>query len=112
MARKSVDDLYSEGRHRPYGQNRDGSHRRIESEPSLEPKRGGAFNSNVNQSPEDRIDVGYHNDVADDWRRGGGKGGATGKPSFDKGNAWRQPDGSISHGLGERGQQRKPVGEK
>jgi hypothetical protein len=87
MARKmSVDDLYG-GRHFPHGRLRDGSHRRIESEPSLEPRRSGAFNSNVNQSPEDRHDnrsspQGYDNDHPDDWIRGAGED-ATGKPGFD-----------------------------
>jgi hypothetical protein len=88
----SVDELYA-NRHRPYGQVRDGSHRRIEHEPSLEPKRGGAFNSNVVQDPENRHDVRYDNTVADDWRRGGGKGGATGKPGFDFGASYRRKDG-------------------
>ena len=40
----------------------------------------------------DQRGPGYFNDIADDWRRGGGKGGATGKPSFDRGNAWRMKD--------------------
>jgi hypothetical protein len=73
-----------------------------------------------NQFPEDAHSPTYSNDCAG-WVRGAPPGDtptgnnetATGKPSgFDRGNAWRQPDGSISHGLGERGQQRKPVGEK
>jgi hypothetical protein len=107
MTKRSVDDLYG-GRHRPYGQVRDGSHRRIESEPSMEPKRGGAFNSNAVQDPENKHDVKYDNQVADDWRRGGGKGQATGKPNFDFGGAWRQKDKSISHGPGDPAVIRSP----
>jgi hypothetical protein len=105
----SVDELYA-NRHRPYGQVRDGSHHRIESEPSFETgnARDRAFNKPDVQDPEDRHDRDYAGDVADDWRRGGGKGGATGKPSFDRGNAWRQAEGSIHGPPGERGQQRRP----
>ena len=53
----SVDDLYG-GRHRPFGQVRDGSHRRIESEPSFETgnTRGTAFNKPDVQDPEDKHD--------------------------------------------------------
>jgi hypothetical protein len=37
------------------------------------------------QSPSDRHGAGYSNDVpADSWLRGGGPGGATSKPGFDK----------------------------
>lgn len=37
------------------------------------------------QCPEDKHGPGYSNPTPDDWRRGGGPGGATGKPDFDKG---------------------------
>jgi hypothetical protein len=111
MARKmSVDDLYG-GRSFPRGRVRGGSHHRIESEPSMESAsaRDTAFNRNTNQAPEDFHDSRkYDNDVADDWRRGGGPGGATSKPSFDKSGASRQADGSIHGPPGNRGQQRRP----
>jgi hypothetical protein len=108
----SVDALYTEGRHYPRGQNRDtGARRSIPSESPMESAaaRNMAFNYHRNQDPVGSHGPGYSNDVsADDWRRGGGSGGATGKPSFDRGNAWRQPDGSIHGPPGERGQQRRP----
>ena len=37
------------------------------------------------QSPEDKRGPKYEPVVRMDWRRGGGKGQAEGKPSFDKG---------------------------
>jgi hypothetical protein len=79
----SVEDMYA-NRHRPYGQVRDGSHRRVESEPSLESgnTRGTAFNRNVNQDPEDKHDdkAQYANDVpANSWLRSDGAR----KPGFD-----------------------------
>jgi hypothetical protein len=46
-----------------------------------------------NQMPEDQHGPGYDNAVADDWRRGGGKGGATEKPGFDFGASYRRKDG-------------------
>ena len=110
MAKKvSVDDLYG-GRHFPHGRVRDGSHRRIESEPSLESgnTRGTAFNRNINQDPEDRHAGNYTNDLADDWRRGAGAGGATGKPSFDRGNSWRVGREGIDHGQGDPAVIRRP----
>jgi hypothetical protein len=98
MTKRTVDDMYG-GRHRPYGQVRDGSHRRIESEPAMESK-GPALRNNRPQDIEDQHDDrssprGYYNDVpANSWLRSDG----TQKPSFDKqGVAWRQSDGSI-HG--------------
>ena len=36
------------------------------------------------QSVNDQHSPNYDNDVASDWRRGMGKGQATGKPGFDK----------------------------
>jgi hypothetical protein len=92
----STDELYREGRSFPRGQNRDvGSRYRVECEPSLEPKQGEAWNRNTVQDAENKHDDrssprGYHNDVADDWRRGGGKGGATDKPGFDFGASYRR----------------------
>lgn len=41
------------------------------------------------QAPEDRHGPGYDNDTPNDWRRGGGNGGAEGKPGFDKHKAGR-----------------------
>lgn len=44
------------------------------------------------QAPEDKHAPGYDNDVPHGWLTGKGKGpaeSATGKPSFDFGNAWR-----------------------
>ena len=108
----SVEQHYTEGRHHPYGRNMDfDADRSIKREPSLEPKRGGAFNRNDVQDPEDAHDnsrtARYDND-ASGWVRGargeptGFDETATGKPSFDKGNAWRQPDGSIHGPPGEK----------
>ena len=91
MTKQSVDDMYG-GRHRPFGQVRDGSHRRIESEPPMESAAANrtAHNTNVNQAPEDRHGPGYDNDVsANSWLRSDG----TKKPSFDKNNSWRRADG-------------------
>ena len=85
-------DLYG-GRSFPHGRVRDGSHHRVESEPPLEPKRGGAFNSNVVQDPENKHDVKYDNDTSG-WVHGAGEA-ATTKPSFDKGRAWRQSGGTA-----------------
>jgi hypothetical protein len=58
---------------------------RYRSNPSMETgnTKGSAFNKNTVQDPENKHDVGYDSDVAGDWRRGGGKQGAEGKPSFD-----------------------------
>ena len=100
--RQSVDDLYG-GRSFPHGRVRDGNHRSVESEPSFETgnTRGTAFNKPDVQDPEDRHDRRYTGDVADDWRRGGGKGGATGKPSFDRDNSGRRGRaGSLDWGSG------------
>jgi len=42
------------------------------------------------QAPSDRHGAGYANDVpADSWLRGGGPGGAEGKPNFDRHKAGR-----------------------
>ena len=75
MTKRSVDDLYG-GRHPPHGQVRDGSHRRVESEPPMETAsaRDTAFNKNTNQAPENRHDPGYGNDHANDWGEGAAKG--------------------------------------
>ena len=73
MAKQSVDDLYR--RHRPYGQVRDGSHRRIESEPPMESAAANrtAHNTNGNSAPEDQHDVRYDNEVsANSWLRSDG----------------------------------------
>jgi hypothetical protein len=107
MARRvSIDDMYSKGRSFPRGQNRDtGARSRIECEPSLEPKRGGAFNSNAVQDPENRHDAGYDND-ASGWTRGargqpsGNNETAEGKPSFDKGQSYRRADKGDDWGSG------------
>jgi hypothetical protein len=72
---------------------------RYGSNPSMETgnTRGAAFNKPDVQDPEDRHDRRYTGDVADDWRRGGGKGGATGKPGYDHGGAWRMKDSNDWH---------------
>lgn len=106
--RQSVDDLYSEGRHRPYGQPHDQRH------PA--PPRADTFHRHEevqgNQAPEDQHDNrgGYYdNDVpGNSWLRSDG----TKKPSFDRGNSWQLGRDGVDHRLGERGQQRKPAGEK
>lgn len=57
--------------------------------------KGTAHNSHENQDPEDRHDAKYDND-ATGWVRGakgeptGKNEDATGKPFFDKDNAWRK----------------------
>jgi hypothetical protein len=85
----SVDALYTEGRHYTRGQNRDaGTRRSTPHEPDMT-----ARDQHRNQMPEDQHGPGYDNAVADDWRRGGGKGGATGKPGFDFGASYRRKDG-------------------
>jgi hypothetical protein len=45
-----------------------------------------------NQAPEYQHDQNYDNDVAHGWLTGhdGSAESATGKPGFDKSNAWRQ----------------------
>ena len=93
MTKRSVDDMYG-GRSFPHGRVRDGANHRVESEPAMESAsaRDTAFNKNTNQAPEDQHSPGYSNDVANDWRRGGGVGGATGKPGFDKGQSYRRSD--------------------
>lgn len=71
---------------------------RYRSTPSMDSK-GPALRNNRPQDVEDRHDDqssprGYYNDVpADSWLRGGGAGGATGKPGFDKGQSYRRADG-------------------
>ena len=87
----SVDEMYA-NRHRPYGQVRDGSHRRIEHEPSMK-----SHEVQRPQSPEDQHDVGYDNRTSG-WVRGargeptGNNETAEGKPSFDKGQSYRRSD--------------------
>jgi hypothetical protein len=108
----SVDELYSRGRSYPRGgQPRDpGARRLIEQEPSMK-----SHEVQRNQMPEDAHAPNYRNDCSG-WVRGARSGEPTGfdetatnKPSgFDRGNAWRQPDGSIHGPPGERGQQRRP----
>jgi hypothetical protein len=95
MARRpwtSVEEHFA-SRHRPFGQNVDsGARNRIEREPPLESK-GPALRNNRPQDIEDQHSPNYSNDVSsDDWRRGGGKGGATARPGFDKSGAWRKLD--------------------
>jgi hypothetical protein len=97
MAKRSVDDLYTEGRHFPRGHNRDpGAQRRVEHGPALEPKQGGAFNKPDVQDFEDRHDNqssprGYDNDVSKrSWLQ---NGDATSRPGFERGNAWRKGKG-------------------
>ena len=86
----SVDELYA-NRHRPYGQVRDGSHRRIEHEPSMK-----SHEVQRPQSPEDQHASNYDNRTSG-WVRGakgeptGHDETATNKPSgFDRGNSWRK----------------------
>ena len=70
MTKRSVDDMYG-GRHVPTGRVRDGSHRRTESEPSMESAAANrtAHNTNVNQDPSNFHGHGYFNDVANAARR-------------------------------------------
>ena len=102
----SVDELYA-NRHRPYGQVRDGSHRRIESEPAMESAAANrtAHNTNTNQAPEDQHGPKYDNDCSG-WVRGargeptGNNETAEGKPSFDKGQSYRRADKGNDWGSG------------
>ena len=62
------------------------------------PTKDEVFNKNTNQAPANMHDTKYDND-ASGWVRGA-KGeptckneDATGKPGFDKGNAWRRGRG-------------------
>jgi hypothetical protein len=99
----SVDELYSEGRHYPRGQNRDPQPRqRIPHEPPLETGNSrGAFNRNTNQDPENKHDAGYLNDC-EGWVRGAPTGKAPSgnnetaedypQGNFDKGSSWRLKD--------------------
>jgi hypothetical protein len=108
MARRSpwtsVEEHFA-SRHRPYGRNVDlGARNRIAREPAMESHQM----IQKNQAPEDRHASNYNNDVADDWRRGGGKGGATTKPSFDKSNAWRMKDSNNWHSGSDPAVIRKP----
>jgi hypothetical protein len=91
-----------------------GAENRIEREPAFETSnsRDEAHNRHDNQMPEDFHDRGYNNDHPNDWVRGGGRGGATGKPSFDRGNSWRSPTKSIHSELSDTQPLRRPVGEK
>jgi hypothetical protein len=114
----SVDELYA-SRHRPYGQNRDGSHHRVTHNPPMESAadRATAHNVHTNQAPEDKHGPKYDND-ASGWVRGargeptGNNETATGKPGFDRGNAWRLGRSGVDHGRGDPAIIRKPVGEK
>jgi hypothetical protein len=100
----SVDEMYSRGRSFPHGQTREVGHRRsLPHEPSM-----AARDEHRNQAPEDRHSSNYDQDVADDWRNGGGARGATGKPSFDKSGAWRAGRGGIAHGQGDPAVIRRP----
>jgi hypothetical protein len=110
MTKRSVDDLYG-GRSFPHGRLRDGSHRHIESEPSLEPK-GGAFNRNDVQDVEDRHDnsktARYDNQVADNWLRGGHED-ATSKPGYDHDPVWKRANkGDTWNSPGDRTEFVKP----
>jgi hypothetical protein len=95
----SVDELYA-NRHRPYGQVRDGSHRRIEHEPSMK-----SHEVQRNQFPEDAHSPTYSNDCSG-WVRGargqptGNNETAEGKPSFDKGQSYRRADKGDDRGSG------------
>ena len=92
--RMTVEEHYSVGRVRPRDRGYtmdDGASEPIRRSPVMETGNArGAFNKPDIQAPEDFHGPGYSNDVADDWRRGGGRGGATGKPSFDGDNSWRK----------------------
>jgi hypothetical protein len=79
--RRSVDDLYSEGRHYPRGQNRDAGARRSAHEWPMESAAANrtAHNTSANQMPEDFHDVKYDNE-ASGWVRGAGED-ATRKPA-------------------------------
>jgi hypothetical protein len=95
--RMTVEQNYSEGRHRPSAQPRD-QHR--------------------NQDVEDRHSSNYDNDCRG-WVRGA-RGtvdcyneDATGKPGgFDKQNAWRLGREGIEHGPGDPATIRKPESNK
>jgi hypothetical protein len=102
------DDLYRFGRSYPNGQ----AHERRHPSPPRASDYGQHEEIQKPQAPEDQRAAGYHNDVADNWLRGGGKGGATGKPSFDKSNAWRMKDSNDWHSGHDPAVIRKPVGEK
>ncbi len=100
----SVDEMYA-NRHRPYGQARDpGARHRVEHEPNMRPgderpppSPTRPRDPQAPQMPEDQHDNRgghYDNQVsANSWIRGGGKGGATGKPGFDFGASYRRKDG-------------------
>jgi hypothetical protein len=94
--RMTVEEHYSVGRVHPRGRVVDeGAENSIQRSPSMETGNSrGAFNRNVNQDPENFHDRGYDNDHPNDWVRGRGED-ATGKPAFDRQNAWRQAGGSI-----------------
>jgi hypothetical protein len=106
MTKRSVDDLYG-GRSFPRGRVRDGSHHRIESEPSMESAAANrmAHNTNTNQAPEDRHASNYRNDSSG-WVRGargqptGSNETAEGKPSFDKGQSYRRSDKGLDWNSG------------
>jgi hypothetical protein len=91
MTKRSVDDLYREGRSYPSAQ----PHERRHPLPARDSGYGRHEEVQVPQAPEDTRASNYSNDVpAGSWLRSDG----TQKPSFDnKQNAWRQPGGSI-HG--------------
>jgi hypothetical protein len=112
--RMTVEEHYSVGRVHPRGRVvDDGAENRIERSPPMETTRArdAAHNYHDNQAPEDFHSPKYNNDHPNDWVRGAGES-ATGKPSFDRGNAWRSSTKSIhSEMTSDMGKQRKPVGE-
>lgn len=81
---QGVDQLYREGRTYP-----DGKH--TAQEPAPKPVRTippPAASQQRPQMPEDQHSPGYSNDVAHSWLTGLNEDGM--KPSFDRGNSWRQ----------------------
>jgi hypothetical protein len=84
----SVDQLYSEGRHFPRGQNRDPqSRQRIPHEPNMT-----ARDQHRNQMPEDQHGPGYDNGTSG-WVRG-----ARGEPTMQNETAANYPDGNFDRG--------------
>ena len=117
MARRSwasVEEHFA-SRHRPYGRNVDPNARaRVEREPKFESgsARNGVFNRPDVQDPEDTHASNYDNRTSG-WVRGA-KGEPTGfnetatnypGGNFDRGSAWRQPDGSIHGPAGDHREQ-------
>jgi hypothetical protein len=107
--RMTVEEHYSVGRIHPRGKVVDeGAEAPIRRSPAFESASAkAAFSENTVQDPEDRHDRRYNNDAPNDWRLGGNED-ATGKPSFDRGNAWRMKDSNDWHSGHDPATIRKP----